>query len=78
MTHLKNVALVATVLLKHWGFPCGSDGGKSTCNSGDLGSILGLGDIHSSILAQRIPWAEEPDGLQSMGCKSWTVLNDGW
>ena len=24
---------------------------------------------HSSILAWRIPWTEEPDGLQSMGCK---------
>ena len=24
---------------------------------------------HSSILAWRIPWAEKPDGLQSMGCK---------
>ena len=23
--------------------------------------------IHSSILALRIPWTEEPDGLQSMG-----------
>ena len=23
--------------------------------------------IHSSILAQRIPWTEEPGGLQSMG-----------
>ena len=23
--------------------------------------------IHSSIIAQRIPWTEEPDGLQSMG-----------
>ena len=22
---------------------------------------------HSSILASRIPWTEEPDGLQSMG-----------
>ena len=22
--------------------------------------------IHSSIIAQRIPWTEEPDGLQSM------------
>ena len=22
---------------------------------------------HSSILAWRVPWAEEPDGLQSMG-----------
>ena len=24
---------------------------------------------HSSIPAWRIPWTEEPDGLQSMGCK---------
>ena len=24
---------------------------------------------HSSILAWRIPWTEQPDGLQSMGCK---------
>ena len=25
------------------GFPGGSDGKKSTCNAGDLGSVLGLG-----------------------------------
>ena len=24
---------------------------------------------HSSILASRTPWTEEPGGLQSMGCK---------
>ena len=24
---------------------------------------------HCSILARRIPWAEEPGGLQPMGCK---------
>ena len=24
---------------------------------------------HSSILAWRIPWTEEPGGLQSMGCE---------
>ena len=24
---------------------------------------------HSSIVAWRIPWTEEPGGLQSMGCK---------
>ena len=29
---------------------------------------------HSSILAQRIPWAEEPGGLQSMGLQ--TVRHD--
>ena len=26
-----------------WGFPCGSAGKESACNSGDLGSIPGLG-----------------------------------
>ena len=30
----------------------------------------------SSILAWRIPWAEEPDGLQSMGLQRiWTQLS---
>ena len=29
---------------------------------------------HSSSLAWRIPWTEEPGGLQSMGCKSQTRL----
>ena len=40
----------------------------------DVGSIPGLGRspeegmaAHSSILAWRIPWTEEPGGLQSMG-----------
>ena len=29
--------------------------------------------IHSSILAWRIPWTEEPGGLQSIGLQSWTL-----
>ena len=40
----------------------------------DMGSIPGSGRspggrmaTHSSILAWRIPWTEEPGGLQSMG-----------
>ena len=44
------------------GFPCGSAGKESTCNMGDLGSILGWADpleealaTHSSILTWRIP-----------------------
>ena len=31
---------------------------------------------HSSILAWRIPWTEEPVGLQSMGSQSQTQLSD--
>ena len=30
---------------------------------------------HSSILAWRIPWTEEPGGLQSMGSQSGTQLS---
>ena len=30
----------------------------------------------SSILAWRIPWTEEPGGLQSMESQSWTRLSD--
>ena len=50
---------------------------------GDLGLIRGSGRspgggmaTHSSILAWRIPWAEKPGGLQSMGpLKSRTCLS---
>ena len=31
---------------------------------------------HASILAWRIPWTEEPGGLQSMGSQSQTQLSD--
>ena len=43
-------------------------------NAGDEGSVLGQEDpleeeiaTHSSILAEKIPWTEEPGRLQSMG-----------
>ena len=55
------------------GFPGGSVGKESTCNVGILGSIPGMGvcpggglATHSSILAWRIPWTEEPGELQSV------------
>ena len=49
-----------------------SDSVESACNAGDLGSIPGFGrscgegNGNSNTLAWRIPWTEEPDGLQSM------------
>ena len=56
------------------GFPCSSVGKESACSEGDPGSIPGLEDslekqmaTHSSILAWKISWTEEPGGLQSMG-----------
>ena len=43
-------------------------------NAGDLGSVTGLerfpekeAAILSNILAWKIPWIKEPDGLQSTG-----------
>ena len=60
----------------HFSFPGGSEGKESACNAGDEGLNTSLGRegllekrmaTHSSILVWRIPWTEEPDGLQSMG-----------
>ena len=47
---------------------------NSSADAGDVGSIPGQEDpleegmaTHASILAWRIPWTEEPGGLQSIG-----------
>ena len=55
-------------------FPGYSDGKEVACNEGDLGLSSGSGSFpaegmatHASVLAWRIPWTEEPGGLQSMG-----------
>ena len=55
------------------GFLGSSNGKESACSAGDSGSSLGQEDplekglaTHSSILAWRIPWTEEPGRLQSM------------
>ena len=57
--------------------PNGSAGKESTCNAGDVGDvglIPGSGKspregnaTHSSILAWRISWTEEPRGPQFIG-----------
>ena len=52
-----------------YGFPGGSDGRESTCNAGNLGweDPLEKGmAAHSSVLAWRVPWTQEPGGLPSM------------
>ena len=57
-----------------WDFPGGSDDKASAYNVGDQVQSLSWEDplekgmvSHSSILAWRVPWIEEPCGLQSMG-----------
>ena len=56
------------------GFPAGASGKEPPANAGDRGDMGLIDDAleegmatHSSILAWRISWAEEPGGLQSMG-----------
>ena len=56
------------------GFPRGSHGKESAYNAGDPGSIPRLGRSPGegngnslSILAWRIPWTEDPGGLQPIG-----------
>ena len=51
----------------------GSGGKESTCSAADLGSIPGLEnpletemETHSSILAWRISWMEEPGRLHTV------------
>ena len=48
-----------------------SNGKEPDCNARDPGLIPGSGSLQkkgiASILAWRIPWTEEPGGLQSMG-----------
>ena len=55
----------------------------SAYNAGDWVQSLGGEDplekemaIHSSTLAWKIPWTEEPGRLQSMGSQSQTRLSD--
>ena len=74
---------------RNWsGLPGSSVGKESAGSSGDLGWSLHREDPlekemanHSSILAWRIPWTEEPGRLQSMGSqrvRHECVTNKDW
>ena len=76
------------------GLPQWLSGKESACNAEDTEAqdrSLGREDplerwwmaAHPSILAWRIPWREEPGGLQSVGSQSWMRLSvhalvNGW
>ena len=72
--HTSSTSIGIVKLLSDVGFPSRSVGKESACKAGEPGSITGLGSslekgmaTPSSILAWRIPWTEEPGGLQSRG-----------
>jgi len=61
---------------RSWDFPGDSGGEAPACNAEDLASSLGWEDPldretapHSSTLAWKIPWTEEPGRLQPMGSR---------
>ena len=65
------------------GFPGGSDGKESACNLETWVQYLGQEDpleketaTHSSILAWRIPWTEEPGGLYSPWVRKESDMNE--
>ena len=64
--HCKNISDIS-------GFPRNSVDKESACNAEELGSIPvlgrypGEGNGNPLLLAWKIPWTEEPGGLQSMG-----------
>ena len=66
--------LLSVNLITDRGFPDSSDGKASAYNAGDPVRSVGREDplekemaTHFSIHAWKIPWTEEPGGLQSMG-----------
>ena len=66
-------ALISSPVKGRLGLPWWCSGKESACNARDLGSILGSGRSpgegngnHSSILAWKFPWTEEPGRLQSL------------
>ena len=70
----KSLILFVSCAFEEGGSSGSSDGKESACSAGDLGLIPGWGislekgmATHSRILAWRIPWTEEPGGLQFMG-----------
>ena len=59
------------IIYIYLGLPQGLSSKESTCNAGDVHSILGQEDLlenematHSSVLAWKMPWTVEPGGLR--------------
>ena len=65
---------INTTMSRLLGFPGGSDSKESACNAAEPGLIPGVGRAPGGGLGNplqhpcwRIPWTEEPGGLQSRG-----------
>ena len=79
-----NISLINVYVSNIWGFSGGSDGKVPLPAMLETWvRYLGQEDplqkdmaTHFSTLAWKIPWTEEPGGLQSMGSQSQTGLSD--
>ena len=76
---------ISSALSVNWGFPGGSGGKESSCKARDRVQSLGQEGplekgmaIHSSVLAWRIPWTEDPGGLQSTGSQKSRIGLRDW
>ena len=74
LLNLRNSANLESICTQELDFPSGSDGKESAFSAEDRVRFLGWEDpleeemtTHSSNLAWKIPWTEEPSRLQSMG-----------
>ena len=75
--HSSYISAIYPLIESHLGFLGGSDGKESACNSGRQETqVQSLSQedplekgmaTHPSVLAWRIPWTEESDGVQKMG-----------
>ena len=68
------MSCIKVLLWEPGGFPGGFDGKESACNGETQVRILSQEDLlekrmvaRSSILCWRIPWTEDPGGLQPIG-----------
>ena len=73
-TSQKQKMRLSLCLIYYLSFPGGSDGKESACSAGDPAQSLGQEDpleqgtaTHSSILAWRIPWTEQPGRATAHG-----------
>ena len=74
MNQLSSLFPISQTLIKHMGFPCGSDGKESACNVGDLGLISGLGRFTKEEHGNPLQYSclENPHGQRRVaGCSPW-------
>ena len=63
---IQKISGITTIILG--GFPGGSDGEESACNTRHTDSIPGWDDpLEEEMATHSFPWTEEPGGLQCIG-----------